>query len=206
VLQGTPWQEAVRLRAAGPARCLRSVTSTGRRPRIDYEPCSRHRQPAASQLLAAELTPTIVVATVRRVLRAPRHPLPTPGSESGRAIRQHFQRAVFDVARVLARSVAAVPPPPPPRAAERGEPLNCAQNLREPSRRSRPAPRPAAAHHLQEGWNDANQSSSTTPSLASRLGYLTLTERGAAERPYLGCCESNRPGQLAPWPQSPHPR
>ncbi|TWB90674.1 arginine decarboxylase [Synechococcus sp. Ace-Pa] len=157
---------------------------------IDYD--GSRTATAASTNYSLQNYANDVVATVRECCEPHGIPLPTLVSESGRAIASHFSVLVFDV--LGAGQVSGAVPP-----LSEGEPL-IVRNLRDTLSAIEAGAEASSGDHLQEGWNDAIKFKHDALS-AFRLGYLTLTERGAAERLYWACCESIA-SQLARWPAS----
>jgi arginine decarboxylase len=148
---------------------------------IDYD--GSRTATAASTNYSLQNYANDVVATVRECCEPRGVPVPTLVSESGRAIVSHFSVLVFDVL-----GTAGVPGEEP--AGQPEEPL-IVRNLRDTLASIRAAVRdtPGNVDHLQEGWTDAIKFKQDALS-AFRLGYLSLTERGAAEQLYWACCQA----------------
>jgi arginine decarboxylase len=163
---------------------------------IDYD--GSRTATAASTNYSLQNYANDVVATVRECCEPRAIPVPTLVSESGRAIASHFSVLVFDV--LGTGRVPGVEPEP-----QDEEPL-IVRNLRDTLTSIRAAALDAGAHdptagngerqegrrqpeRLQEGWNDAIKFKQDALS-AFRLGYLSLTERGAAEQLYWACCQA----------------
>ncbi|CAK6690212.1 biosynthetic arginine decarboxylase [Synechococcus sp. BA-124 BA4] len=156
---------------------------------IDYD--GSRTATAASTNYSLQNYANDVVATVRECCEPRSVPLPTLVSESGRAIASHFSVLVFDV--LGTGGVQGEAPTP-----QEDEPL-IVRNLRDTlaSIQVTALEAPGQADQLQEGWNDAIKFKQDALS-AFRLGYLSLTERGAAEQLYWACCQAIA-AQLESW-------
>lgn len=156
---------------------------------IDYD--GSRTATAASTNYSLQNYANDVVATVRECCEPRSVPLPTLVSESGRAIASHFSVLIFDV--LGTGGVQGEAPAP-----QELEPL-IVRNLRDTlaSIQATVLDAPGHADHLQEGWNDAIKFKQDALS-AFRLGYLSLTERGAAEQLYWACCQAIA-AQLENW-------
>jgi arginine decarboxylase len=148
---------------------------------IDYD--GSRTASAASTNYSLQNYANDVVATVRECCEPRSVPLPTLVSESGRAIASHFSVLVFDVL-----GTGGVQGEEPALQAE--EPL-IVRNLRDTlaTIQATALDAPGQVDHLQESWNDAIKFKQDALS-AFRLGYLSLTERGAAEQLYWACCQA----------------
>ncbi|MGB3615129.1 MAG: biosynthetic arginine decarboxylase [Elainellaceae cyanobacterium] len=118
-----------------------------------------------------------VVAEVKEACDAGNVTPPTLVSESGRAIASHQSVLVFDVLGVSQS-------PEPTAVTVDGASHLILRNLRETYQS-------ISAETYQEAYHDAIQFKQEALSLFN-FGYLSLTERAAAERLYWACCQKVR--------------